>query len=142
MCGKDFEEASVKLMAGDVAPRASARRLLPPGAAKQCAASSPLPSSSPDGAFDEYHLYTLPRPPRRWPRGQTGRVRACRQVFPSERIYVYDGFQTDSRYNGWNYESLRTRLSTETQSNTKVWAMLEFRNSEKSQLGLPLPKAR
>ena len=65
-------------------------------------AEAPTPVT--ERAFDEYHLYTLPRPPY--------------------------------------YESIRTNAAYFTVCNTKIWAMLEFRNSEKSQLGMPLPKGK
>jgi len=65
-------------------------------------------------------------------------VRASR--VPAKRIYVYDGFQLDQRYRGWDTHSIRTQPEYGTQSNPKVWVMLEFRNTEKSRLGMPLPK--
>lgn len=61
---------------------------------------------------------------------------------PARRIYVYDGFQLDQRYRGWDYHSIRTRPEYGTRSSPKVWVMLEFQNSEKSHLGMPLPKGK
>jgi hypothetical protein len=142
MCGKDFENASVKLMAGDVAraPQAGGGYAVDRAMAKAALLAAPEPVT--ERAFDEYHLYSLPRPTTLLDREvkQVEFVRAAN--VPAQRVYVYDGFQTDSRYNGWNYESLRTQAEYGTLSNTKVWAMLEFRNSEKSQLGMPLPKGK
>jgi hypothetical protein len=141
MCGKDFEDASVKLMAGDVA-RAPQEGIYPQSAPMAKAALVVAPEPVTERAFDEYHLYSLPRPTTLLDREvkQVEFVRAAN--VPAERVYVYDGFQADSRYYGWNYESLRTQAEYGTLSNTKVWAMLEFRNSEKSQLGMPLPKGK
>jgi hypothetical protein len=142
MSGKDFEDARVKLMAGDVAraPQNGERdeRMMMAKSAMMDAAGE----SVTERAFDEYHLYTLPRPTSVLDREvkQVEFVRAAN--VPTQRIYVYDGFQVDSRYRGWNYESIRTNAEYGTVCNTKIWAMLEFRNSQKSQLGMPLPKGK
>ncbi|MGO9129904.1 MAG: DUF4139 domain-containing protein [Bryobacteraceae bacterium] len=142
MCGKDFEEASVKLMAGDVAraPQAGGVHYGGAGLVEYDRLEGPAPVT--ERSFDEYHLYSLPRPTTLLDREvkQVEFVRAAN--VPAERVYVYDGFQTDSRYRGWNYESIRNQAEYGTLSNTKVWAMLEFRNSERSQLGMPLPKGK
>lgn len=142
MSGKDFEDARVKLMAGDVArarTEAGARDEIQMYA-RAGLAEAPAPVT--ERAFDEYHLYTLPRPTSVLDREvkQVEFVRAAN--VPAERIYVYDGFKVDPQYRGWNYESIRTNAAYGTVCNTKVWAMLEFRNSEKSQLGIPLPKGK
>ncbi len=141
MSGKDFENANVKLMAGDVA------RIQPPGVAVAAGyardemerAAGPAVT---ERAFEEYHLYTLERPTTVLDREikQVEFVRASN--VPAERIYVYDGFKVDPRYRGWDYSSIRTRAEYGTISNPKVWVMLEFENSEKSHLGMPLPKGK
>jgi hypothetical protein len=142
MCGRDFEDASVKLMAGDVARAPQAARAFVVDGENVMDERFALPAPVTERAFDEYHLYSLPRPTTLLDREvkQVEFVRAAN--VPAERVYVYDGFQTDSRYRGWNYESIRNSPEYGAQSNTKVWAMLEFRNSEKSQLGMPLPKGK
>jgi hypothetical protein len=93
-------------------------------------------------AFEEYHLYTLARPTSVLDREikQVEFVRAAN--VPAKRIYVYDGFKSDDRYRGWGYDSIRREASYGTVSNPKVWVMLEFQNSEKSHLGMPLPKGK
>ena len=141
MSGKDFENASVKLMAGDVARvvvegedlRASA------GLAYKQEAGGPAVT---ERAFEEYHLYTLERPTTVLDREikQVEFVRAAN--VPAERIYVYDGFKADPRYRGWDYYNIRNRPEYGTVSNPKVWVMLEFENSEKSHLGMPLPRGK
>ncbi|HEU5360276.1 MAG TPA: hypothetical protein VFU42_03865 [Candidatus Deferrimicrobiaceae bacterium] len=141
MSGKDFEHASVKLMAGDVArARPEGETLDAFGAMER--ASSVRPGEVTERAFEEYHLYTLPRPTTVLDREikQVEFVRASR--VPAKRLYVYDGFQLDQRYRGWDYQSIRTRPEYGTQSNPKVWVMLEFQNSAKSRLGMPLPKGK
>lgn len=59
---------------------------------------------------------------------------------PAKRIYVYDGFKTNERYRGWDYYNIRQQPDYGTDCNRKVWVMLEFQNTEKSHLGMPLPK--
>jgi hypothetical protein len=142
MSGKDFENASVKLMAGDVA------RAQPDGYAKEELRSFDSVSglggqpAVTERAFEEYHLYTLSRPTTVLDREikQVEFVRAAN--VPARRIYVYDGFKVDERYRGWNYDSIRREASYGTESNPKVWVMLEFKNSESAHLGMPLPKGK
>jgi len=139
MSGKDFENASVKLMAGDVArARPEDERSLEYGALES--RSDVVPPAVTERAFEEYHLYTLPRPTTVLDREikQVEFVRAAR--VPARRIYVYDGFQPDRSTRGWDSRTIRTRPEYGTQSNPKVWVMLEFRNAEGSNLGLALPK--
>ncbi len=142
MSGKDFENASVKLMAGDVA-RITGEGVA--GGMRYAADSSERGAQAPgvtERAFEEYHLYTLERPTSVLDREikQVEFVRASN--VPAERIYVYDGFKLDQRYRGWDYQSMRTNAEYGTISNPKVWVMLEFKNSEASHLGMPLPKGK
>ena len=141
MSGKDFENANVKLMAGDVARAPDGDQY--PAIAKMAMLSvAPGAPAVTERAFEEYHLYTLERP-------TTVLDREVKQVeflrasgVPAERIYVYDGLKIDSRYSGWSYQTIRNQPEYGTESNPKVWVMLEFRNSEKSHLGMPLPRGK
>jgi len=138
--GKDFENAGVKLMAGDVA-RASQGEGLEQFARLQMADAA-QPAAVTERTFDEYHLYSLPRPTTVLDR-EIKQVEFVRAVnVPARRIYVYDGFKSDPRYRGWDYNSIRTNAEYGTVSNPKVWVMLEFRNAAASQLGMPLPKGK
>lgn len=141
MSGKDFENASVKLMAGDVA-RVQPQDMNSVGnfeGSFRGMAGSPQVT---ERAFEEYHLYTLPRPTTVLDREikQVEFIRAAN--VPAKRVYVYDGFKVDELYRGWNYHSIRQEPSYGTLSNPKVWVMLEFQNSEKTHLGMPLPKGK
>jgi len=141
--GKVFENARIKLMAGDV------NKIQPgmnPGVAMKMAmdaAVAPMAPAVTEKAFDEYHLYTLERP-------TTLRDRETKQVefihasgVASKQLYVYDGARIDfNRYNGWNWENIRNDHSYGTESNPKIWVMREFVNSQASHLGMPLPKGR
>jgi hypothetical protein len=137
--GKTFENARIKLLAGDVnrvqnlqAPRAMAMK----AAMDEAAAPPPVTEKS----FDEYHLYTLQN-------ATTLRDQETKQVefvrgagVKSQRIYVYEGFDT-SRW-GWYGGGLNQDPSYGTQSNSKVWVMQEFKNSKENNLGMALPHGR
>ncbi len=141
MSGRDFENASVKLMAGDVA-RAQPEGVVGGRLAQVAEDRATAGPAVTERAFQEYHLYTLERPATVLDREikQVEFVRAAN--VPAERIYVYDGFKVDPQYRGWDYYSIRTRPEYGAVSNPKVWVMLEFRNSERSRLGMPLPKGK
>ncbi len=71
-------------------------------------------------AFDEFHLYTLPRPVTLHDR-ETKQVEFMRATkIKAPVVYVYDGVRNA----------------------TKVAVMREFKNSDANGLGLPLPKGR
>jgi len=140
--GRTFENARIKLMAGDVSKIQPGQASGYAMKAAMVADSAPAPAVS-EKAFDEYHLYTLER-------STTLRDRETKQVefihatgITAKQIYVYDGAQIDyNRYNGWNWESIRNDHSYGTESNPKIWVMREFVNSEANHLGMPLPKGR
>jgi hypothetical protein len=142
--GRTFENARIRLMAGDVNKiqqgQATAGRHLVQMAALAGPVSSPAVTEK---AFDEYHLYTLER-------STTLRDRETKQVefihaagVATKQLYVYDGVKLDSnRYNGWNWDNIRNDHSYGTESNPKIWVMREFVNSQANHLGMPLPKGR
>jgi hypothetical protein len=117
--GATYEEAKVKLIAGEV-HRVREERM-PPRLAKgfimDAAAGAP---QFEEKAFFEYHLYTLLRP-------ATIKDNEIKQVslFPStdvqvRKIFTYDGARYDK----------------------KVRVELEFKNSESAGLGMPLPQGK
>jgi len=141
--GRTFDNARIKLMAGDVSKiqqGANEGYVFKAAMARDAAAAAPAVTEK---AFDEYHLYTLERT-------TTLRDRETKQVefihaanVASRQIYVYDGARIDaSRYYGWNWENIRNDHSYGTESNPKIWVMREFVNSEANHLGMPLPKGR
>jgi hypothetical protein len=142
--GKTFENAKIKLMAGDVNKIQQRNRFLEmQGMVADSAGSSEMSPPVSEKSFDEYHLYTLERP-------TTLRDRETKQVefvrandIKTKTIYVYDGVKIDAnRYNGWGYENIRENREYGMESNTKVWVMREFVNSETNHLGMALPKGR
>lgn len=121
--GKRFDEAAVKLMAGDVNrvqpaedPFADRKRK---GMVMEMAMSAPAEVT--EKAFDEFHLYSLPRPVtlRDQETKQVEFLRATGVSAP--QLYIYDL----QKYGA------------------KVATVREFKNTkENGGLGLPLPKGR
>src|SRR4051812_35159707 len=105
--GKTFQNAKIKLMAGDVSKiqRPEAYDMARAELAVQSSTTVPAVSEK---AFEDYHLYTLAR-------AATLRDRETKQVefiraakVQSQKIYVYDGLKIN--WNQWrNYpvENLR-----------------------------------
>jgi len=142
--GKSFEDARIKLMAGDVSKiQPEDRSRLRAALASPASGFGGMRPPVTEKAFEDYHLYTLNR-------RATLRDRETKQVefvrasgVDSERIYVYDGVKIDSnRYRGWDMQNIRQNREYGTQSNPKVWVMREFENSEDNNLGIPLPRGR
>ena len=136
--GKVFENAKIKLMAGDVnkvqpeTPR--------PMMAKSLVMAGAMAPPVTEKAFEEYHLYTLARPTTLLDR-QTKQVEFARgSGVKAPAIYVYDG--AAEQYRGWPMQAILSNAEYGTQCNTKVSVMREFKNSEGNHLGMPLPKGR
>jgi len=140
--GKTFENALIKLMAGDV------NKLVPAAVPMAKAMAGALRAEEDRAAnvvqeksFDEFHLYTLQRP-------TTIHDQETKQVefvsgtgIRAQRLYIYDGAQI-AQYGYYSFGQVVQDPSYGTQSNNKVWVMQEFKNSEANHLGLPLPKGR
>jgi hypothetical protein len=126
--GTGYENAALKLVAGDV------HRVTPQprgGGIRDniyMAKSESAPQFQQEDFF-EYHLYTLSRP-------ATVHDREIKQLslFPSTRtkarkVYIFDAGGGDYYYGN-------------NQDKVKIKANLEFENSEKAGLGMPLPKGK
>ena len=94
----------------------------------------------PEKSFDEFHLYTLERP-------TTLHDQETKQVefvsgsgIRAQRIYVYDG--APDRAVRLLCPELIQDPGYGTVSNTKIWVMEEFKNSEANHLGMALPKGK
>ncbi len=137
--GKTFDDARIKLMAGDVSkiqnPQISPRMYV-----KAAMVAENAPAAVSEKAFDEFHLYTLDRL-------TTLRDNETKQVefvsaggIHAQRTYVYDGANIDNSY----YSSDQIHLDSNygIVSNTKVSVMEEFKNSEANRLGIALPKGK
>lgn len=139
--GKTFENARIKLLAGDV------NKIQPPNGEfvfKAEAAAVRADNMAPpvqEKSFDEFHLYTLQRP-------TTLRDEETKQVefvsatgIHAQRLFIYDGALL-SQYGYYNPDQLRTDVTYGTASNPKVYVMEEFKNSEGNHLGIALPKGK
>ena len=117
--GQTFNDATIKLMAGDVqkVQRQSVVQLQ--RFEMKTMAMAPAAAVT-EKAFDEFHLYSLPRAVTLHDR-ETKQVEFMRATgVKAPVVYVYDGALNP----------------------TKVAVTREFKNSEENHLGLPLPKGR
>ncbi|HEX2852466.1 MAG TPA: hypothetical protein VHO24_04445 [Opitutaceae bacterium] len=140
--GKQFDSATIKLMAGDVSKLQPDQTVMGPAYMARAAAMDMAAPPVTEKAFDEFHLYSLARP-------TTLRNRETKQVefiratgVKAKTLYVYNGAAIGQQFRGWNAEMIRNNRDYGTQSNPKVWTMREFENKESNGLGQPLPKGR
>jgi len=125
--GTGYENAKLKLVAGDI------HRVTTPGVPMRETLMAPMAKGAREPqfgeeAFFEYHLYTLNRP-------ATVADKEIKQLslFPTTRakakkVYIFDG-QQRLYYRGGDEK-------------IKIQVNLEFENSEKAGLGMPLPKGK
>ena len=136
--GKTFENTDIKLIAGDVQKvQAQAVGNMPRGRAKYAMADVFEESMPEERAFDEFHLYTLPRPVllRNNELKQVEFIRAT--GVKGNRYYVYNPM-VGYRWGGGRNED----PDYGTQADKKVGVRIEISNSETNRLGVPLPKGR
>jgi hypothetical protein len=136
--GKTFENAKIKLMAGDVNKIQPRNRFKVDTLAGRAMEEFNSEAAVTEKAFDEFHLYSIARPTTLHDREtkQVEFVHAEGVVAPT--IYIYDGAQQGYRfYGGLNYEQ-----GYGTDSNKKVWVEREFVNSETNHLGIALPAGK
>ncbi|MGC2182645.1 MAG: hypothetical protein WA637_05155, partial [Terriglobales bacterium] len=140
--GKTFENANIKLLAGDVNKIAAATPAARAyGAMNKAMADEAMAPAVSEKSFDEFHLYSLARPTTLHDQ-ETKQVEfVCSTGIHAQRLYVYDGAQV-AQYGYYNLEQIRQDQSYGTQSNPKVWVMEEFKNSEANHLGIALPKGK
>ena len=136
--GKTFENARIKLMAGDVN---KIQPMLPAGGARyRQAMAMDLAAAAPavtEKAFDEFHLYSIARPTTLHDR-ETKQVEfAHAEKMYAPTIYVYDG-ASDYRF----YGGLNTSPEWGQTENKKVLVQREFVNAETNQLGIALPAGK
>ena len=137
--GTAFQNAKIKLMAGDV------NKVQPPQPVPMRAmakAAFAMDAAAPvvtEKAFDEFHLYTLANPATLRDK-ETKQVEFVRATgVKAERLYIYDG----AAIGGWRVGvHVGENPGYGTQSNKKVSVYREFKNAEANKLGIPLPKGR
>lgn len=136
--GKDFSDATIKLMAGDVNKITPSAPMMKTRSMEFMAAAAPAVSEK---AFDEFHLYTLQNR-LNLQHGETKQVEfVSASDVTATKLYVYDGAASDP-FQTFYGNDFRNDPNYGTQSNSKVWIMREFANSKANQLGIPLPKGR
>ena len=140
--GKTFHDATIRLMAGDVNKIQPRTRMMLYRSMDAVSAAVPPPPQVTEKAFEDFHLYSLPRPTDLKDQ-ETKQVEFIHASgVKSQRIYVYDGAEVDLGQWQGNPQGMRENSEFGTQSSTKVAIMREFKNSKANQLGLPLPKGR
>jgi hypothetical protein len=135
--GKTFENAKIKLMAGDVNKIQPVNRAMY-AVEKQMVMtmSAPEAPAVSEKAFDEFHLYSIARPTTLHDREtkQVEFVHAEKIYAPT--IYVYDG-ATGYQFYGLNYDQNYGQTD-----NKKIIVQREFVNAETNQLGIALPAGK
>ncbi len=134
--GATFEDAQLKLIAGDLQRLAQAGYAVP----EMMAAPTATPADVEQREFFEYHLYEIPRL-------VTVRENEIKQIefvsaagVPAEKFFVYDGLQCQSYY--WYCASSgypQTDPSYGVATNPRVMVMLEFDTED---IGVDLPRGR
>lgn len=142
--GHAFENAQIKLLAGDVnkiQPNDYRDFQLAAKAMDRNEAVSAPPVT--EHTFDEYHMYSIARPTTLHD-DETKQVEFVHAAgVAAKRLYLYDGANIDwNQYRYWSPENIRNNRDFGTQCNTKIWIMQQFVNSEKNALGIPLPKGK
>ena len=134
--GKTFENAKIKLLAGDVnkiQPMNRPMMMRAIGGFGGGGAAAPVVTEK---SFDEFHLYDIARPTTLHDREtkQVEFVHAEKMFAPT--IYVYDGAEGD-RFYGLNYDQGYGQSDSK-----KIIVQREFKNAETNQLGIALPKGK
>jgi hypothetical protein len=139
--GKNFSNATIRLMAGDVNKIQPQPQFMNRAVTMALSNAAAMPQVT-EKAFEDFHLYSLPRPTDLKDH-ETKQVEFIHAGgVHADRIYVYDGADID--WNQWagNMEGMRQNSELGAQSSTKVAIMREFKNSAENHLGMPLPKGR
>ena len=139
--GTEFPQATIKLMAGDVA---KIQDLAPRGrvmayAMDSVAMAAPAPQVT-QQAFDDFHLYDLNRTVS-LRSGETKQVQFLESSdVTMSRIYEYDGANIGyvNFYAGYHND----QPTFGSGSNTKVNVRSEIKNAVVNHLGMPLPAGR
>ncbi len=135
--GKTFENAKIKLMAGDVNKIQPQNRVVMLEMPRAMPMSAPAAPPVTEKAFDEFHLYNIARETTLHDHEtkQVEFVHAEKMFAPT--IYVYDGASGYRFYGGLNQSQ-----NYGAEGNKKVIVQREFVNAETNQLGIALPAGK
>jgi hypothetical protein len=137
--GAGYSNAKLKLVAGDVQKVVTTGRAVPAALAARSMAIEERAAGFEEKAFFEYHLYTLGRSTT-LPDNSTKQIElfpVARRV-PCEKTLVYYGVLP--AYGFGANPAIDRNYGIVT--NRKVDVYLGFRNSEKNNMGMPLPAGR
>ncbi len=126
--GATYQNATLKLVAGDV-HRVEPEKVYARTMAMEAAPASPPPQFREEGFF-EYHLYTLDRPATVKENQTKQMTLLSATAIPVLKRLIFRG-QQDYFYNSYGEGSF---------SKQKVSVSLEIDNTQKNNLGMPLPK--
>jgi len=138
--GGSYDEATLKLIAGEVnrAPQPSAPRY--PGRAMAVESKAMRDEGFEEKSFFEYHMYTLGRPAT-IPDKSTKQIEMFPTVrgVPCEKIMMYDAMAANSWWD-WNAPMTDQNFGVGSPSNVAVF--VRFKNSKENGMGMPLPAGR
>jgi hypothetical protein len=126
--GTSYRNAELKLVAGDV-NRVQPQRAYKSAPMDMAAAAPAGAAGFSEQALFEYHLYTLGRP-------TTVLNNEQKQV----SLLEAEGIKIDKKLIFYGQQYWFRGQYGQIQSNQKVGVYLDFKNEEKSKLGMPLPK--
>ncbi len=140
--GSVYENASLKLIAGDVATLAQPGKYKSRVVMEESHRQGRIAPQFKEKSFFEYHIYTLQRPVsiKNMEVKQIEFTRA--NHIKVSKKYVYDGHKVNPRYYNRDYEYYRTKSDYSLEGQTSVWVTIRFKNTKKNRLGIPLPGGR
>ncbi len=134
--GKTFQNATIKLLAGDVNKIQPQPRPMPMRMMAASFAGMQKDAAVTEKAFDEFHLYSIARPTTLHDRESKQVEFAHAEKMFAPTIYVYDGAE------GFRFYGLNFDQGFGQSDSKKVTVQREFKNAETNQLGLALPKGK
>jgi hypothetical protein len=138
VCGRSFDDARLKLVAGDV-QRVQPRPARGRGGPEYAMMAKADATGFEEKAFGEYHLYTLPRTVD-LPQNASEQIALFPSItgVPIEKLLVYEGAAV-----AWSGGGQPLDVREFGQSgNTKVDVYIRLVNDQKSRLGMPLPAGK
>ncbi len=131
--GTGFKDATLKLVAGDINVNHAHGALIGSPALAKSRSLADVAEVT-EKAFDDFHLYTLPRP-------LTLRDQETKQVeflssskVKAQKRYIYAPASNFRYYGGKNYNKINQEFSRDV----STW--WEFKNSQDNGLGVPFPQ--
>jgi hypothetical protein len=137
--GATYQDAKLKLIAGDVHRAAPAMdRVMRTKVLEMAAAAPQAANGFEQKDFFEFHLYTLGRPTT-LPNNSTKQIELFDQAkqIPAKKVLLYYG-----AVQPYFYPSPYTDRNMGVEMNKKVDVYLEFKNDKQFGLGVPLPAGR